>query len=130
MVRSCYYGLTKSSELNKMTPIQTAVITLILAIVADILSTFFSAKANGLTNPYLQLLAGILYMSSFALCAYSLKHIQAGILYVLWSGLGAVGTTLLSKYFLGQEIDTHGWVGIVIICVGVGYIAQFSNLDV
>lgn len=113
-----------------MSSIQIAVCTLILAIVTDVLSTFFSAKADGLSNVSFQIIAGILYMTSFALCAYSLKYIQAGILYVLWSGLGAVGTALLAKYFLGQEIDTHGWIGIVIICVGVGYIAQFSNLDV
>lgn len=111
-------------------PIQLAIIAILGAIACDVLSTFLSAKADGLSNITLQIIAGVLYMVSFALCAYALKYMQAGILYVLWAGIGAVATAMLSKYFLGQEIDLHGWIGIIIICVGVGYISQFSNIDV
>jgi small multidrug resistance pump len=55
---------------------------------------------------------------------------QAGILYVLWSGLGVIATALLAKTFLGQNIDLAGWVGIAFITVGLTIIAQFSNIDV
>ena len=55
---------------------------------------------------------------------------QAGILYVQWSGIGVIATALLAKAFLGQSIDLAGWLGIGFITVGLTIIAQFSNIDV
>ncbi len=69
-------------------------------------------------------------MISFACAAYALKFMQAGILYVLWSGIGVIATALLAKAFLGQNIDLAGWLGIGFITVGLTIIAQFSNIDV
>ncbi len=55
---------------------------------------------------------------------------QAGILYVLWAGLGAVATAFLAQKFLGQHIDLAGYVGIAFIVVGLSIIAQWSNIEV
>lgn len=108
----------------------TGVYWLLLAIVFDVLSTFLSAKANGLESKVDQGLALILYIASFACCAVALKYMQAGILYVLWSGIGVVATAFLCRVYLGQEIDLMGWIGIGFIVVGVMIIMQFSNIDV
>lgn len=103
---------------------------LMVAIIADVLSTFFSAKANGLEDKLLQGVALILYISSFIACAIALKYMKTGILYVLWSGIGVVATAMLSKFFLGQTIDTAGWVGICFVVIGVTVISQWSNISV
>lgn len=102
---------------------------LILAIISDVASTFLSAKANGLENKSLQLTALVLYVVSFACCAVALKYMQTGILYVLWSGLGVLATAMLSRLYMGQVIDTAGWIGIGFIVVGIVIISQFSNID-
>lgn len=102
---------------------------LILAIVADVLSTFLSAKANGLEDKLSQGIALALYILSFVCCAIALRYMQAGILYVLWSGLGVLATAMLSRFYLGQVIDTAGWIGIGFIVVGLMIIAQFSTID-
>jgi multidrug transporter EmrE-like cation transporter len=106
------------------------VIWLLGAIATDVLSTFFSAKANGLEDKLSQGIAGLLYFGSFVCCAIALKYMQAGILYVLWAGIGVVATALLAQSFLGQRIDTAGWIGIAFIVVGLTVIAQYSNIDV
>ena len=106
----------------KMNP---GIIWLMIAIATDVLSTFYSAKGNGLVNKADQAIALILYIISFACAAYALKFMQAGILYVLWSGIGVIATT-----FLGQNIDIAGWIGIGFITIGLIIIAQFSNIDV
>lgn len=106
------------------------VIWLLIAIVFDVLSTFLSAKANGLEHPTEQGLALVLYITSFACCAIALKYMQAGILYVLWSGIGVVATAFLARLYLGQVIDTAGWIGIGFIVIGLMIIAQYSNIDV
>ena len=85
--------------------INPGVIWLLIAIATDVLSTFYSAKGNGLVNKLDQGIALVLYMISFACAAYALKFMQAGILYVLWSGIGVIATALLAKAFLGQSID-------------------------
>ena len=110
--------------------INPGVIWLLIAIATDVLSTFYSAKGNGLVNKLDQGIALVLYMISFACAAHALKFMQAGILYVLWSGIGVIATALLAKTFLGQNIDLAGWVGIGFITVGLTIIAQFSNIDV
>ena len=113
-----------------LTPSQIGTMWILFAILCDVASTLFSAKANGLEDKLSQGIAGLLYFASFIGAAIALKYIQAGMLYVLWAGLGAIATAMLSKLFLGQDIDTHGWIGIIIICVGVGYIAKFSSIDI
>ena len=75
-------------------------------------------------------IALILYLVSFTCAAIALKYMQAGILYVLWSGLGVIATAALAKVFLGQHIDLAGWVGIGFITIGLMIIAQYSNIDV
>lgn len=110
--------------------INPGVIWLLIAIATDVLSTFYSAKGNGLVNKLDQGIALVLYMISFTCAAYALKFMQAGILYVLWSGIGVIATALLAKTFLGQNIDLAGWLGIGFITVGLTIIAQFSNIDV
>ncbi len=120
-------NMNMSFLLEKINP---GVIWLLIAIGADVLSTFYSAKANGLVHKVDQGIALILYIISFACAAYALKFMQAGILYVLWSGIGVIATALLAKTFLGQNIDLAGWVGIGFITLGLTIIAQFSNIDV
>ena len=110
--------------------INPGVYWLVGAIATDVLSTFFSAKANGLEDVKSQLFAGFLYFMSFVFCAVALKYMQAGILYVLWADVGTVATALLAQHFLGQRIDTAGWVGMAFIVVGLGIITQWSNIDV
>lgn len=113
-----------------LSKVNVGVFWLLIAIATDVLSTFYSAKGNGLVNKLDQGIVLVLYIISFACAAYALKFMQAGILYVLWSGLGVIATALLAKTFLGQHIDLAGWIGIGFIVVGLIIIAQFSNIDV
>lgn len=113
-----------------LSPTQIGVLWVLVAIVCDVVSTLFSAKANGLEDKIAQGVAGILYIGSFIAAAIALKYMQAGILYVLWSGIGIIATAVLARFFLGQEIDVHGWIGMLIVAIGITYIAQFSNIDV
>lgn len=77
---------------------------LIFAIATDVLSTFYSAKGNGLVNKTAQGIALVLYIISFACAAIALKYMQAGILYVLWSGVGVLATAFSQRFFLGRTL--------------------------
>lgn len=110
--------------------INPGVYWVLLAIAADVFSTIFSAKANGLEDKISQGIAGLLYISSFVFCAIALKYMQAGILYVLWAGIGAVATAVLAHYWLGQHIDKAGYIGISFIIIGLTIILKWSSIDI
>lgn len=113
-----------------MTPGQIGTIWLLAAIATDVLSTIWMAKANGFTNIPALVIGALLYAGSFLACVIALKYMQAGILYVLWAGIGTLATALLAKAMLDQSIDMHGWIGIAFIVAGLTYIAKFSTMDV
>jgi len=60
------------------------VILLLVVIVIGVLSTFYSAKGNGLVNKFDQGIVLTVNIISFAFTTYALKFMQAGTLYVPW----------------------------------------------
>ena len=116
--------------LTLLSIINPGVIWLLIAIATDVLSTFYSAKANGLVNKLDQGIALVLYLISFTCAAIALKYMQAGILYVLWAGVGAIATAFLAKAMLNQSLDIGAWIGLGFISIGLAIIAQFSSIDI
>ncbi|QHJ73944.1 putative quaternary ammonium compound-resistance protein [Acinetobacter phage vB_AbaM_Lazarus] len=113
-----------------MAPVQLGVVWLLVAIVTDVVSTIYMAKADGFNNIVPLVIGAALYGGSFIACVIALKYMQAGILYVMWSGLGAIATAFLAKAMLNQNLDVGAWVGLVFISVGLAIIAQYSNIDI
>lgn len=103
---------------------------LILAIICDILSTIYMAKAEGFKNLVPLAVGGLLYFGSFVTCVLALKYMQAGILYVVWAGVGAVATIAIANVMLGQKLDTAAYIGGTLIVMGVTIISKYSNIDV
>jgi drug/metabolite transporter (DMT)-like permease len=55
----------------------------------------------------------------------------ADLTYVLpATSIGYVGMALLAKYFLREEISVYRWLGILLIVLGVGFIARGPALTV
>ncbi|EQA7786848.1 DMT family transporter [Acinetobacter baumannii] len=113
-----------------MTPTQLGTIWLLGAIVTDVVSTIYMAKADGFNNIPSLIVGALLYAGSFIACVIALKYMQAGILYVLWSGIGAIATAFLAKAMLNQSLDLGAWIGLIFISIGLAVIAQFSSIDV
>lgn len=63
--------------------INPGVVWLHFAIETYVLSTFYSAKANGLVNKLDQGIALVLYIISFTCAAIALKYMQAGLILAL-----------------------------------------------
>lgn len=55
----------------------------------------------------------------------------ADLTYVLpATSIGYVGMALLAKYFLHEEISPYRWIGILLIVLGVGFIARGPALTI
>jgi small multidrug resistance pump len=90
-----------------------------VAIVAEVFGTLSLKASDGLSKlwPSLGVLVG--YASAFALMAVSLKKLDVGITYAIWSGVGIIGAAVGGYLFFNQEISKVSMLGMAIIIVGV-----------
>lgn len=94
-------------------------ILLSIAIVAEIAGTLFLKASDGLSKlwPSIGVLIG--YATAFSLMAMSLKKIDVGITYAVWSGIGIIGAAVGGYIFFGQSLSRMTVLGMAIIVVGV-----------
>jgi small multidrug resistance pump len=94
-------------------------VLLSIAIAAEILGTLSLKASDGLSKlwPSLGVLIG--YALAFTLMAISLKKLDVGITYAIWSGVGIIGAAIGGVIFFDQQLSRMTIVGMAIIIVGV-----------
>lgn len=92
---------------------------LFIAILSEVIGTTALKASAGFTKlvPTLIVVAG--YSSAIFFLTLTVKEIQTGVAYALWSGLGLLFIVLFAWIFHGEKIDAWGWVGIALIIAGV-----------
>ncbi len=90
-----------------------------IAILAEIVGTLSLKASDGLSKlwPSLGVLTG--YATAFTLMAMSLKKLDVGITYAIWSGVGIVGAAIGGYVFFDQQLSKMTMIGMAIIIVGV-----------
>jgi small multidrug resistance pump len=90
-----------------------------IAIAAEILGTLSLKASDGLSKlwPSLGVLIG--YALAFTLMAISLKKLDVGITYAIWSGVGIIGAAIGGVIFFNQHLSRMTIIGMAIIIVGV-----------
>ena len=94
-------------------------VLLSIAIAAEILGTLSLKASDGLSKlwPSLGVLIG--YALAFTLMAISLKKLDVGITYAIWSGVGIIGAAIGGVIFFDQQLSKMTIIGMAIIIVGV-----------
>jgi small multidrug resistance pump len=94
-------------------------VLLSIAIAAEILGTLSLKASDGLSKlwPSLGVLIG--YALAFTLMAISLKKLDVGITYAIWSGVGIIGAAIGGVIFFNQHLSRMTIIGMAIIIVGV-----------
>lgn len=64
---------------------------------------------------------------SFICLSQALKALPIGIAYTVWTGIGAVGTVILSHWLLGETLSTLGIVFVALIIIGIIGLKLFSG---
>lgn len=80
-------------------------VLLSIAIFAEIVGTLSLKASDGLSKlwPSLGVLVG--YATAFTLMAMSLKKLDVGITYAIWSGVGIVGAAIGGLIFFDQQLS-------------------------
>lgn len=94
-------------------------ILLSIAIAAEIFGTLSLKASDGLSKLMPSLGALIGYATAFTLMALSLKKLDVGITYAIWSGVGIIGAAIGGVVFFDQHLSRMTMIGMAIIITGV-----------
>jgi small multidrug resistance pump len=94
-------------------------VTLLGAILAEVLGTTSMKFSAGFTRlwPSLGTLVG--YLIAFFLLAQTLKTMSVGTAYAIWAGLGTATIALIGIAFLGEVANAARIGGILLVIAGV-----------
>ena len=81
-----------------------------LAILFEIAATSLLKLSQGFSK---------LFFGCLALISLSLKGIQLNLAYAIWSGIGLVGTTILSILLWHEKVTAVSLLGISLVIVGL-----------
>ena len=89
---------------------------LTLAIVSEIAATSLLKLSQGFSKMLFGILALVLYGLCFSFLSLSLK---LNLVYAIWSGVGLVGTTVLSILLFHEKVTFASLLGIALVIVGL-----------
>lgn len=100
---------------------------LIIAIVSEVLATSALKASEGFTHPVPSIIVVVGYASAFYFLSLTVRVINLGVAYAIWSGVGVVLISLTGWYLYGQKLDLAAIIGIAFITVGALILNLFSN---
>jgi quaternary ammonium compound-resistance protein SugE len=94
-------------------------ILLFFAGILEVVWAFSMKQSDGFTKLTPSVITIITMVASFVLLSISMKTLPLGTAYVIWTGIGAVGTFLLGLFILGEPISTLRIIAASLIVIGL-----------
>ncbi|WP_448318309.1 DMT family transporter [Streptomyces sp. CO7] len=94
----------------------------LLVMIAGLLETGFAVclkLSNGFTRLYPTMAFCAFALGSFGLLTLSLKRLDVGPAYAVWTGIGAAGTAIYGMVFMGDVVSVLKIVSISLVIIGV-----------
>lgn len=89
------------------------------AIIAEVTATLALRGSNGLTRLWPSVVVIVGYGLAFFLFAQTLKSLDVGTAYAMWSGLGTVGAAAGGWVLFGERLTITVVAGMALIVAGV-----------
>jgi small multidrug resistance pump len=90
-----------------------------VAILAEVIATSSLKAAEGFTRLIPSLIVVFGYGTAFYFLSLTLRTMQVGTAYAIWSGVGTVIISLVAWIFYNQKLDAPSILGMVLIVSGV-----------
>ncbi|MFF7179317.1 SMR family transporter [Streptomyces sp. NPDC008121] len=94
----------------------------LLVFIAGILETGFAVclkLSHGFTRLWPTVAFAVFALASFGLLTLSLKKLDVGPAYAVWTGIGATGTAIYGMVFLGDVVSVLKIISITLVICGV-----------
>lgn len=91
---------------------------LTFAIIMELIGTTFLKSSEGFTK----LFPTLACMASYCICFFAFSkavvHLNLGLAYATWCGVGIVASCLISRFLFGEKLTTAGLLGVALIVCG------------
>lgn len=94
-------------------------ILLIIAGVLEVVWAYAMKLSNGFTQTTPTLVTAVAMVGSVVLLAIAMRTIPLGTAYVIWTGIGAIGTFLMGIIWLGEALTPLRLTAAVLIISGL-----------
>lgn len=94
----------------------------LLVVLAGLLETGFAVSlkhSHGFTRLVPTILFALFALGSFGLLTLSLRHIDVGPAYAVWTGIGAAGTVIVGMAWLGEAVNLIKLVSVGLVIAGI-----------
>jgi len=92
---------------------------LVVAGLFEVVWAFAMKQSQGFTRLGPTVVTGAAMLVSFGLLAWSMRSLPLGTAYVIWTGIGAVGTFLVGIVFLGEGASPLRLLAALLILAGL-----------
>ena len=94
-------------------------VILIFAGIFEIVWAYSMKLSDGFTKLTPSIITIIFMLLSFGLLAYAMKALPLGTAYVVWTGIGAIGSFVVGILILGEPISALRMLAAVLIVSGL-----------
>ncbi|MEV1010609.1 multidrug efflux SMR transporter [Streptomyces sp. NPDC049881] len=94
-------------------------VLLACAILAEIAGTTLMKLSDGFSRLWPSLGTAVCYVAAFVLLARTLRHLEVGVAYAIWSGAGTALIAAIGVLFLGEGASPAKLAGIALVIAGV-----------
>ncbi|WP_353826987.1 DMT family transporter [Agromyces sp. SYSU T0242] len=98
-----------------------------LAIAAEVAATSFIGFTAGFTRLWWTVVVLVGYAFSFWMLALTVRELEIGIVYAIWSGVGTAAIVAIGVLFLGESLTVAKLLGIGLIVAGVLVLNLFAG---
>ncbi|MVN90899.1 DMT family transporter [Mucilaginibacter aquatilis] len=102
-------------------------IFLFIAIISEVIATSALKASDQFSRFWPSVLVVLGYASAFYFLSLTLKVLNMGIAYAIWSGIGIVLVSIAGMVIYKQKLDLPAILGMALIVVGVLVINLFSK---
>lgn len=94
-------------------------LSLFFAGVLEIVGAFSMKQSAGFTKLMPSIITIITMIGSFFLLSFSMKNIPLSTAYVIWTGIGAIGSFIVGIYLLGDSVNSIKIIAAIFILIGI-----------
>ncbi|KLD63794.1 multidrug transporter [Dyella japonica DSM 16301] len=92
---------------------------LAIAIVLEIAANVLMKQSHGFAYKRPAVAAIACALAAFTALSFAIRGIQLSVAYGVWGGVGLIATAVLGIAVFGEKLRLSGWVGLVLITLGV-----------
>lgn len=94
-------------------------LSLLLASVLEVTWAVAMKYSEGFTHLWPSIVTVVAYILSAVFLSFSLKHLNLGMAYAMWTGVGIIGTSLLGVFLFQEKLTLPQVLCVVLIVIGI-----------